>query len=551
MSGNPNSLGIVGIDGVTPISYSDSKWTMWSLHEIYRGQEGENKYIPKVNDYVMEPETGITYIVVSLDPINLVPELALVTIKQSYSKDELLSTTSDNYRVYYDKSTTPYTLSVDGFMHTYSMTASFARIYKGSDLDPTKIISRTYDNSGNFLGHDVNLTLVSFNSHDNYGIKSVSTCNCDVDLVDGEDVSVVIFDSNGKVLTKANCIIEETTFVSQAYAEQKYITQIFLKSVFVEATQTNQISYPVNLPVRSFNPIGVVQYNDGTQEERVIDGDKFKLLGLDTFVSTIVGHKVPLVLSYRLDANESALANVNTDGFFVTRPYELVVSRPNKSYNVKMFVYPQWVDEVTGYNYKVFMMNLDRNILYDITNVTSIANNSPSLIPNAYGVTQRITFTVDLASVSNIYSTFIHVQTVDIVLRGRANDDSLTNIWEVGSEVPSATPYYGGGLRAKVSAATSRRVSVGNNLPTVEDFLNETYYKTNPLYNPTTEQEPLVPTHMEIRSSNETILVPIEDYDKEVVFNDEAVMYSNVDVIFYRETVGGYLKLSIVSMTVR
>lgn len=548
---NNNAIGVVGVDGYNPLYEPSAKWVMWSIHEIYRGLEGRNKHIPKVYDYVIEPETGITHVVNGLDPITFIPELALATIKQSYSTDELLSTTADNYRVYYDKSISPFTLNTDGFMHTYSTTASFARIYRGTDVNPTKIISRRYDNSGNFVGHDLPLNMVSFNSHDNYGIKSVPSCNCTVDLVDGEPCTVVIFDSSSKVVTKANCIIEETTYIAQAYAEQKYITQIFLKSVFIDISQANDVNYPVNLPVGSFNPIGVVQYNDGSQVEYPVDGDKFNLYGLDQFVSTVIGHKVPLVLSYRLDPNESALANVNQDGNFATRPYNLIVSQPNRSYNVKMFVYPIWLDDVSGYRYKVYLMNLDRDVLYDITNVVSLGHNSPSFIPNAYGVTQRLTFTVDLAKVNGSFNTFIHVQTVDIILRGRASDDSVVNLWEVGSQVPSNIPYYGTGLRARLNQATHRKVYIGNNLQTVEDFLNETYKRTVPLFNPVTETEAPVPTHIEVRYLDKTAFSVISDYSKEFLFDVEIPKYSSVEIIFYKETVGGYLKLAIASMTVR
>lgn len=546
-----DAIGVVGVDGKTPLYQPDARWNMWSIHEIYRGELGENKHIPKINDYVIEPETGIVYIVTDLDNVTFIPSLTEAEIRQKTSQDGLISSTAENYRLYYDKSTTPYTLAVDGFMRTYLPTASYARIYRGELIDPTKIISRLYDNSGNFIGHDIPLVMVQFNEHDNFGVKSVPSCNCDIELNDGERCSVVIFNSAGKVINKTSCLVDDTTYVSQAYAEQKYITQIFIKSVFINDAQTSQIHYPVNLPVQSFNPIGVVQYNDGTQVEYPIDGDKFRLYGMDQFVSTIIGHKVNLVLSYRLDSNESALANVNGDGFFVTRPYDLIVSNPNRSYNVKMFVYPVWVDQVNGYKYKVFLMNLDRNILYDITNVVGLTTNSPAFNPIGYGITQRLTFVVDLAAVSGIYSTFLHVQTVDIVLRGQATDTSLPNVWEVGTQVPSAVPYYGTNLKALRNAAVPQKVYVGNNLPTTEAFIDKVYRSTLPLFNPLTETEAPLPTHIEVCYLNKTVFTTIDSYDEEFAFDVTVPLLSNVEIIFYKETVTGYLKLSIASMLVR
>jgi hypothetical protein len=546
-----NAIGIVGSDGHVPIYSPDARWAMWSIHEVYMGNTGQNKYIPKINDFVIEPETGVTYKVTDLNNVTFIPELSPINITHTTSTHELLSSTNDNYRIYFDKSITPFSLAVDGLMRVYSSTATFARIYKGAFIDPTKIISRRYDNSGNFIGHDIPLQMVAFNTHDNYAIKSIPTCNTNIDLPDGELCTVVVFDSNGKVLSKVSCLVEETTFVAQAYAEQKYITQIFLKSAFINTSQPDDINYPVNLPIPSFNPIGVVQYNDGSQIEYPVDGDKFRLYGLDQFVSSIIGHKVPLVVSYRMDPSEAALASVDSDNFYVTRPYTLKVSNPNTSYNVKLFVYPVWISATNGYSYKVYLMNLDRNVLFDVTTLISLSSNSPSFSPTAYGITQRLTFNLNLASVSGIFNNFLHVQTVDIVLRGAANDTSVNNIWEVSSQIPTSSPYYGSNLRAVRDNTVGTKVTIDNGFSDVNEFIEKLYTNTIPLYNPLTELGPLTPTHIEVKYLSESIIVPISEYDSQFTFNTAIGMFSSLDIVFLKETLSGYFKLSVASITVR
>lgn len=549
--GNNNAIGIVGVDGHTPLYQPNDRWTIWSLHDIYTGEVGKGKFIPKVNDYVVEPETGSMFVVSDLNNVTFIPELRPVTVRQTLSVDEIVSSTNDNFRVYYDRSVTPYVLAVDSFMRAYSTTATVARIYRGSFIESNKVISRRFDNSGNFIGHDIPLQLVAFNSQENYAIKSIPTCNTNAELIDGEACLVVIFDSSGKVLSRVNCVVEETTYVAQAYAEQKYITNIYLKTVFIDSANQEVIQYPVNLPLTSFNPIGVVQYNDGTQIEHPIDGTRFNLFGLDQFVSTIIGHRVPLVLSYRLSENEAALANVNTDNQFITRQYTLVVSNPNRSYNVKLFIYPVWVDNLTGYTYKAFLMNLDRNILFDVTGQVAISANSPSFQPRTYGITQRLTFTLNLANVSSIYNQFLHVQVVDIVLRGPATDMSVNNIWEVGTQVPTTVPYFGGGLFARVDLSTQRRINIANAIETTNEFLTRLYRTTIPLHNPVTELEAPDPTHIEVRYLSESIVKPISAFDEDFVFSNQVARFSNIDIVFLRETVTGTLKLSVASLTVR
>lgn len=545
------AIGVVGSDSYTPLYQPDARWTIWSIHDIYMGAEGLNKFIPKVGDYVIEPESGNMFKVADLSLLTFIPELVPVELRKEVTVDEIRATSTGSHRIYFDKSVSPYTLAVDGLLRVHGSSASYARIYRGQFIDPTKIISRRFNNSGVFIGHDIPLELVAFNSHDNYAIKSVPTCSTDQDLPDGEVCTVVIFDSNSKVLSRTTCLLEETTFVAQAYAEQKYITQIFLKSAFITDTTANNIAYPVNLPTQAFNPIGVVQYNDGSQIEYPVDGDKFSLYGLDQFVSTIIGHRIPLVLKYRMDANESGLASVQTDHHYITRPYSMVVSSPNTSYNAKLYVYPEWVDAVNGYRLTGYLTNLDRNIMLEVTNYLSLASNSPSFNPTGYGLTQRLMFSIDLANVSGVFNHFQHIQTVDIILRAPAADAAIQNIWEAASQVPSPGSYYGTNLRAITDPATRKKLSIGNNIATVDDFLTKVYNPTNPLFNPTTETSAPKPTHMEVSHLGESVVVPMTDYTAPIQFTNEILHLRNIQVVFMRQTPQGFLKLAMAVMTVR
>lgn len=544
-------IGIIGTDSHTPQYLAFPSWHMWSIHEIYMGQEGLNRFIPKVNDYVIEPETGRIYIVVSIDPVTWIPELAPKGFSEGDTTNIITNSINGDYRLYYDTSVSPWTLTVDGFMRVYSTEASFARIYRGLFIDPTKIISRRYNNSGVFIGHDIPLQNVVFNSHDNQVIKHVPTCNTEAVLPDGESCTVVFFTSSGKVLKSEPVLVENTSYVAQAYSEQKYITEIFLKSAFIANSQAVNISYPNNLPIASFNPIGVVQYNDGSQVEYPVDGTRFTLFGLDGFVSTVVGHAVPLVLKYRMDPSEAALADVTTNGHDVVRPYTLKVGSSNTSYNVKLFVYPVWVDDVSGYVYKVYLTNLDRNIVLDVTSHVGLASNSPAFQPMAYGVTQRLTFTVDLANVSGIFNHFQHVQVMDIILRAPASDTSQTNIWEVASQVPAPGSYYGTNLRATRDLPTQKKITISNNFQTKQEFLDKLYKPLHPVYNTENETGPLSPTHMEVMHQGEKIIVSVDDFQTAIQFTHAIPLLSNVVITFLRNSPSGYLKLAVAVLTVR
>jgi len=550
-----NPIGIIGTDGYTPLYEPHASWKMWSIHEIYRGFEGQNKFIPKVNDYVIEPETFTTYRVESLDPVTFIPNLVLIKPYGAnfvYSEtDVLLGPTNENFRAYVDKSVTPYTLSVDDALHIYGSNAQAARIYRGTIIDPHYLISKVYDNNGNFIGHDVPLEMVQFNSHDNYAVKIVKTCNTDADLQDGEILTIVILGSNGNVLSKRGVIVENTTFVARAYNEQRYITNIFLKSPFISNTVPNLINYPVNLPISSFNPIGVVQYNDGSQVEWPIDGTKFELEGLTPFISSIIGHKVPLVLRYKLAPSEATIAGLTSDYTYITVPYELVVSEPNTSYNVQLSVFPVWSTSANSYTLKAYLTNLDRNVYFDVTPFLTIATNSPAFNPTLYGVTQRITFRVNLRDVSSLYNHFIYTQVCDIILRAPLTDLSHPTPWEVGIKVPSAIPNYGDYNIAIRNATNINKLRLHSGSLDLNTWLEHIYTRSQPLINPTTEVSPITPTHMKIIYNNNEVVVPVTQYNTDITMPVNINLYDFITIVFMKQIATGYLILSVAVMPIR
>lgn len=546
-----DAIGIVGTDGYTPIYRADGGWTSFSIHEIYLGAEGQNKFIPKVNDWVVEPESGKVWRVADLSLVTYIPDLVPITIQPEVNVYQITGMSPGNHRVYYDRSITPHTLAVDSFMRVYGSENSYARIYRGQLIDPSNVISRRYNNSGVFIGHDIPLELTAFNSHDNYAIKNIPTCNTDAQLTDGEVLTVVSFSSSGKVLARTTCIVDETTYVAQAFAEQKYITKIFLKSAFISDTDSKTINFPVNLPVQSFNPIGVVQYNDGEQREYPIDGDKFALQGMDGFMSTVITHRVPLSLRYRMGPNEVGLATVTNDGHFITEAYDIVVSAPNTSYAVKLFVYPAWVDSASGYKLKALLTNLDRNIAIDVSNHLTLASNSPAFNPVGYGITQRLIISINLGNVSSIFNYFLHSQVVDIILRAPAVDNVPTTLWEVATTVPAIGGYYGTGLDARTDLPTRKKIYIHSNIDTKEEFIDKMYKLSFPLYNPLTETGPLTPTHVEVTNLNEKVVLPIDDFKQAFQFTNAAANLSNVDVVFQRRIGETVLKLSATSLIVR
>lgn len=571
---------IKGTDGYVPMYQPDARWTTWSIDDIWVGVAGKKKHIPKINDWVVVPTTGDLYRVISRDASTMVSKLKRMSINSTVDVDEIVAITDQSFRVYYDRSQTPYTLAVEDLLKTHSYQAVTYRIYRGVLLEldggvspDNTILSRVYNNSGDFVGHDAPLYWKPRDSHDSDYIRTYLPCNTNVELKNGETVTVVTFDSNGKIVTKYTALIEETTYIPTAYANTKYITNIYMKTAFMDELKGNVINFPANMTLNSLNPIGVIVYNDGTEEEHIVDGKKFDLYGLgelqdvnksnpkhivNSFAATTIGHKVPLQLVYKMNQGESTIMPTFNNPNLIRKRYSLVVTEPNRSYGVKLFAYPRWIDANNGYTLEFYLLNLDRDILYHVTPLVKLTTNSRAFNPKSYGATQILTYQIELSEVSAIFKKFIHSQTMEVILRGRANDDTLDNIWEVSTEYPSETPFFGSSLRAKLKA-TNKIVNIGNNIKTVDEWLEKTYYTTDPLVNRSSSKEHGIipeltapkPTHIGLTYMGETIMVRVSDYAKDITFKNVVTLYSNVNVVFYKETAGNYLYLSVCDLTVR
>ncbi len=536
-----STAGIVGTDGVTPVYDPSGRWTIWALAEVYTGGPGSNRYVPKVNDYVIDYDTYTTYIVISVDPTTLVPVMEIKlpnNMNLALSQTDVLfgvgpGTQADTYRVYLDKSVTPYILAVDQRLHVGGTMCKYAKIFRGSDLSGTgKVVSQVFDSSGNFVSENVPLELVAIDSHVNYSIKTVSVCYTNEDMPDGEVVTVVFYNDAGNVVSKRQLLVENTSFIRSVNASRKYISDISLESPFLSPTDNTLLEYPLNVPVNALNLYGIINYSDGSKTKMPVDGTKFRMLGVDQYVSTIVGQKLDLVLSYSLGLNESCYGAVTSDGKYVTEPYSLVTINPNNVYLVKLFGYPVWMGDAIGYQMKWFLFNLDRNVWFDVTGWVKFDPSTGPFDPKLIGVLQRKTVTLNLRDVSNTFKPYIHVQSVDIVLQNTPTENASS--WTVSQETNSARPAYGQGIIAKRSRPYMNIITVDSGFADQATWLSNVYGNTYPLIDTAKETAPPVPTHFTVVvNGKDQYTAPISEWNQPL---NVGVSLNEFDTVFLRFT---------------
>ena len=553
-------LGVVGVDGIVPVFEPDGRWCMWSIHEIFKeGSNGAGHYIPKINDYVIDPDTYTTWIVTSIDAVTLYPlmvEKRPANMSYSLSETDVLfgvgpGTQSDTYRVYLDKSVMPYVLAVDARLKIGGTMAAYAKIFKGANTqDQASIVSRVYDSAGNFLTDRVPLELAAIDSHVNYSIKMVAPCYTNFDLHDAEMVTVVIYSTEGHVVSKRQCLIENTAFIRQVNTSQRYVTNISLESAFLSAAQDNTIEFPLNVPINALNLIGVVHYSDGSSRKLPVDSTKFRMFGLEQYVSTIVGQQINLVLSYALSSDEVVYGAVTSDAKYVTAAYKLKTMDPNNAYTVKVFGYPVWVDIANGYQMHWYLFNLDRNVFFDVTNNVIFGPNTGSFNPRGYGYTQQKAIQLNLRDVSGSFKPYIHTQVFNIELKNQPNADATP--WTILSSLDSNDTPYGANLfihrQANSPSATTFKIDSG--ITTEAEWIDQVYRKTYPLMDRNFELEAPGPTHFEVSYGGVTNNYEIASWNAVLSLPISIPNNKTVFIRFYRIANSAQVNLSIAAMLV-
>lgn len=541
---------VTGSDGHAPMYSPDGRWTIYNLNEIYRGNDGNKKYVPNVGDWVQDTDNNIVYKVTYVDSMTLIPTLVEVNASSS-TQDLLVGPTADSYRVYIDTSVTPHILAVDTRLKVSGTMSDHAKIFKGGDISTTgRQISFLYDSQGRYLTDKINLELAAIDTHTNHTIKTVGIAHTKENLKDGERVVLVIYNDQGHVVATQSLVVENTSFIRHISAGTKYISHISVDSPFVSSSNANTLEYPINIPVQAFNLHGVLHYSDGSERKLPVDGSKFRMLGLEHFVSTVIGQELKLVLSYKLDPNEATYAAVSGDGKFITQALSLVTTRQDGAYTVKVFGYPHWVDEATGYQMQYYLMDLNRDVLFNVTPFIYYNRNSDVFDPKGYGRVQRLSFRLNLKDVSSALKAYIHTQTLDVVLREKG--DSATTRWSIGFD-PTQSPYYGENLfcLAKEVSPGVWKVKLKNNKVNKTEWLKAMYYDAKPITDKKLEVTPPEPTHMVLTIGSVKQEYPITLWDTPMNVTAALELNSEVYIEWIRKTSTSTLRLAYTALSVK
>ncbi|YP_009212873.1 virion structural protein [Ralstonia phage RSL2] len=511
-----------GTDGVLPIKNWDVAplWKTWAKSEVFLGGDAAGRYIPKINDYVEDTDYGITYKVTALSDL-WVPTLVRVTpkpIADMDSEDVLLGQTKDAFRCFIDKTSKPFRLQVDARCYVNARNASTARVYRGNPINGVEeIVSLVLDQSGQPIGTQIPLQLGVMPNGINKAQYYIPTAYTNTDIANGEFLYVVLFDDTGAPLSSKELRAQVTSFTASTDQSIAAVTGIALQGPLVSKLVPNRLEVPLNLTLNSMNLMGLVSYNSGGTKQYNVDGTRFELLGMREFAPTQAGEHATFKLKYNLLGGEVSYQGgaVGTNRF-IMQDVDVVVVDVENQLSVKLYPYPVWQDPINGYRLRWFMLNLDRNICYDVTGIVELGANSPAFSPTLYGVKQQLTMAIDLSKVNGSWRAYRFVQTVGItLLRAGQNFDGVSTLWKIAFD-PNQTPEYGDTnvVKSKFINQNLCEVNMQSGYGSLENWLTAFYYNTRPLTDPQLESDAPVPDHVIFSDGGTTnsIRLAIADY---------------------------------------
>lgn len=506
----------------------DRGFRLWQRSEIVE-TGGDGKWVPNVGDLVFDPQQGFL-LVSEVDYTTGYSVLTLWTAPEepgdAESTDILVGQgpgyASESYRIFLDQTVTPHTFAPDSRLHFYGSMVQSYKVFLGTDIssDYGTVISAFFDPAGNFLGTSVPVEAVTVPGTTQDVIKAPLVGYTSESLETGEIVTLVAYDSEGGVVSRAQLLVNNTGAIRQADASRKYVKAIQVDSPFISSADPQTIEFPLNVTVESLPMTGVVHYSDGSKHRRPIDGSKFTLYGLRNYVATIVGQEFPMVLAYNLAEDEVSYTLEPTANRRLTMSYQARTTTADGAYEVKLYMYPVWVSESVGYRMEYWLYNLDRQTFYNVTPHIELGTMSSPFNPTQYGTTQTITVALDLNKVDGKFAPYRHVQTFQIALlvRGDANQD----LWEIFFR-PDQPESFGRGVKAEVEYLSTNtwKLRIDQGLASKELWLKALYERIEPLVNEQVEAWPPVPTHFTVHTIYNQYTFSVEQWNEELIINND------------------------------
>ena len=491
------------------------RFTTWARNEVWTGPQGTGDFVPNQGDLIFDVPANAVYKVANVDyttGLSQWERFVFTTLNGASETDVLIGigpgADSETWRVHTSLRTVPFEARFDLRLVVYGAEASYLKVFKIADFnDPGAVISGMYDQNDNWVSDNVPITGTGM-------FRTVPQFYFKESVTNGQPLYVMVYNAAGTAISEYRFLAHVTDYIPSGNVAVKHITNITLETKFLSESVTDLVQIPKNMPLSSLVLHGRVHYSDGTSTTYSVDGTKFTLLNIQPFVAGIEGQRIPVRLKYSLGSDESGDGVIDNVGDrFITRLYTFEVMPTDHSYSVKLMNYLDWDTNNSRYNMISYLYAMDRLESFNVSNITVFGVTGDPFTGVAGSGLRSHVISVDLEEIDPGYEDFRYIQVLEAEILSSGNSSSLR--WRIKNE-PDGDFYDV--LEAEVSdSGLNWGITLTADQATLSDWLEELYYKQGPLFI-ASEIEPLAPTHFRVVFAEQTLQLPINQWNSIITY---------------------------------
>lgn len=470
-----------------------------------------------------------------------------------------MSTISDSWLTV-NYAVDPAVATIDTRFLLFGVEIKSIKVFLGTDIskETGKVISARYDNPGGIISESINLYRVT---NDGSDVFRPYQFNVPKNIKEKQIVTVVGYNSLGGAVSADTFLVRHSDAIAPSSMAKVYTTGIELLSSLIVTSNKRKLINTLGVAPRGSLMQCRVKYSDGSHVDLPIDGTKVKLEGLDTFNYKSLGSPGNLTLMYFPDEDEAA-TNLSTSVIpNLMENYQIQNTAAMSEFALKIYVVPHLVSRTAGYELKYFLTDDDYGVLIDVTShmqeegAVKRANNEGDFLPLGYGIPQTLVLRLDVdkvfrsssSSMQGMYPGYIQIQTVLVTLNNPILNTK--DRWRIDYNADGANAL-GENQRAQYEQQ-NRLLHIKGNNTTYNEFMENSYWKALPTYNPKDFSQALAPTHFRITTPTFTTTIRVDDWDKPIPIPQGATLSEDTTLMITWISDGGtelYLAVTAISL---
>ena len=500
------------------------------------------KIIPAVRSIVIDNRTSDwkIYIVKAVDSRTYKCTYMDFPYKTIDRRSMILNYGNDVFMLYYDNRTSPTRLTVDAKMILFGSNIASYRLVKGSD-----VISYVLRNEGTSSQYSVSqVPVVEVTDQYVDGVRRCNTCYTTSTLVDGDVVTLELYDSTGVMIAEVELIARKSTILNSQTAALNPVVGFGASAnqmvgddwyLYKGQAKSNLSIYPE------------IHFADGTTFVVPVDNNACYLYGMEDVDTDKVGNKFPILVKYYINSRYQVDPSLNvvagTKRVLVSEHNIVILEKPVGTIS-KISVVPVWNSNTSNYSLKMLAYNDERNGVADVTSkimaestgaggVKPAALVSGSFNPALFGTRQE--FTISFTSPADNGPQTTHTQSFAIILKNPASVPSTgygRDHWQIVDPDNNQIVY---GLDdatynrpviywdATAANGEGRHYISTEEFPTVAEFI-ETFYRLAVPPTAVGESQAVYPTHFRFRDVSGNLLtlndaINVNNYHQGILIN--------------------------------